>query len=364
MSGEQYLAFYKETTRGVVPGSPAYKFLQILSGWPKFKASDEARAEFAGVTTALGDRSVRRKESQWTASPQIPYRPGEETGILLRQVIGFAGTRSTVDTSAKKGILYPSAAMPWGSGAPLSDEALGLVPNLDEAGTTKSQVFGGFRPTALTFTFKGTDDVLLSVDGGGAGDWVGAVDQTAVAGMSMPSVEPFNCSDVKYYIGSGISRTGSAPNFTAISAGTMKQFYPDSLTLKITTGITDKAVGNGVAGPSKSTRTGKLAVQADIDIDYEDPASGFRSAAEYKRLLSGVATNSLLIVIDHDALAGAATQKYQTIIDYPLAYLDAERAEPDNEGKTPSQKLTYKHLFDATVGYPIAIMTTDRAASY
>jgi len=364
MSGEQYLAFYKETERGTAPGVPSYKFLQIVGGWPKFKPTDEARAEFAGVNTALGDRSVRRKESQFSASPKINYRPGEETGIFLRQVMGFAGVRSTVDTSAKKGIMYPSTAMPYGSGQPLEDEALGLVSNLDEAGVTKSQAYGGFRPASLTFEFKGTDDVSLTIEGQGAGDWVGAVDQAAIAGVSLPAIEPFNCSEVRYYLGAGIDRTGVAPNFTAIDPGTMKEFLPDSLTLKITTGITDKVVGNGVKGPSKSTRSAKLQIEVNADTDYEDPASLFSSADEYKRLFAGPATNSLLIVMTHADLAGAATEHYQTIIDVPLMYLNAERAEPDNEGKTPSQKLSYKHLLDPAVGYPVAIITVDRAAAY
>lgn len=364
MAGEQYLAFYKETARGTAPEVPSYKFLQIIEGWPKFKPTDEPRAEFAGANTAMGSRTVRRKESQFTAAPKINYRPGEETGIFLRQVLGFAGTRSTVDTTAKKGILYPSVAMPWGSGLPLADEALGLVPNLDEAGTTKSQAYGGFRPASLTFEFKGTDDVVVTVEGQGAGGWVGTPDQTAVANPSFPAIEPFNCSEVKYYLGAGISRTGSAPDFTAIAAGTMKEFRPDSLTLKIATGITDKVVGNGIKGPSKSTRTAQFSVEVNTELDYEDPASLFSSADEYKRLFSGPATNSLLIVMTHADLAGAATEKYVTIIDVPLMQLNAERATPDNEGKTPSQKLTYKSLIDPAVGYPIAIMTVDRAASY
>jgi len=364
MAGEQYLAFYKETERGTAPGGPSYKFLQIIDGWPKFKPSDEPRKEFAGVNTALGDRTVRRKESQYTAAPKFYYRPGAETGTFLRQLLGFAGTRTTVDTSGKTGILYANTAMPYGSGLPLEDEALGLVPNLDEAGTTKSQVYGGFRPASATFEFKGTDDVVVTIEGQGAGGWVGAVDQAAIGGVSLPAIEPFNCSEVRYYLGSGISRTGVAPDFTAIAAGTMKEFKPDSLTLKITTGLTDKVVGNGIKGPSKTTRSAQFSVEVNAECDYEDPSSGFSSADEYKRLFSGPATNSLLIVMTHADLAGAATERYQTIIDVPLMQLNAERAEPDNEGKTPSQKLAYKSLIDPAIGYPIAMITVDRAASY
>lgn len=364
MSGEQYLAIYKETARGTVPGSPAYMFLQIIKGFPQFKPTDEPRKEFAGVSNALGDRTVRRKESAWSASPEFYYRPGAETGLFWKHVLGYAGTRSTVDTTGKKGIMYPSGPMPYGTGMPLADEAIGMVSNLDEEGVTKAQTFGGFRPKSLSMTLKGTDDVVVATEGGGAGAWVGPADQTQTAGLSMPSVEPYNCSEVKYYIGAGISRTGVAPNFTDIQPGTMKELNPDSVTLKITTGREDKVVGNGIKGPSKTHRASQLAVEVTIDTDYADPSSGFSSADEYKRTLSGVATNSLLIVMTHADLAGAATAHYQTIIDIPLMWLQADPREVDNEGKTPPQKLTYKHLIDPAVGYPIGVLTVDRAASY
>lgn len=364
MAGEQYLALYEETTRGTAPGSPSYKFLQIIKGWPKFKPTDESRKEFAGVSAAMGDRTVRRKESQYMAPLEFYYRPGAEIGLILKHIMGFAGTRATVDTTGKKGLLYPAAPMPYGSGAPLEDKAIGLVSNLDEEGTTKAQTFGGSRFKSLSMTLKGTDEVVISVEGQGAGSWVGPADQTATAGMTMPTIEPFNCADISYYIGSGIDRTGTAPNFTAIAPGTMTEIFPDSTTIKITNGLDDKVVGNGVKGPSQTTRTGQFAVEVDMDLDYRDPASGFSSADEYKALLTGPKTNSLLIVMTHPDLAGAATENYKTVIDIPLMWLTAERAEPDNEGKTPVQKLTYKHLIDPAVGYPVAILTTDKAAAY
>lgn len=364
MPGEQYLALCKQTTRGPVTGTPAYKFIQTLGGWPKFNPTDEPRNEFAGHSTAMGPRSQRRKESAWTASPQMLYRPGEEIGMILRQLFGYAGTRATVDTSGKKGLLYPSTAMPWGAGAPLADESLGLVPNLDEAGTTKSQSYGGFRPTTGTFVFKGTDDVVLTVEGGGAGDWVGAVDQAAIPGVSMPSVDPFNSSEVAYYIGSGAVRTGTAPDFTDISPGTMTRFYPDEATLKILNGITDVVTGNGVKGPSKSKRTAQESAEFEFKIDYEDPSSGFSSADECKRIFSGPVTNSILIVMTHSALAGAATEKYKTVIDLPLLSEKPERPDPENEGKTGTASFSFKTMFDPAVGYPFAALITDKATAY
>jgi hypothetical protein len=363
MAGEQYLAFYEETLRGTPPGSPVMRFLQLNKGWPKFKAKDVPRPEFSGVSNAMGDRNVWRQESQYDWQPEFRYRPGIETALLLKHAGLVPGARTLLDGTAYKGLMYP-VAMPYGSGMPLGTTALGIVPNLDEAGTTKSQVFGGDRFKSFTFTFKGTEEVMLSFDGGGAGDWVGAPDQVKTPGMSMPLVDPFNSSEVKYYIGSGISRTGTAPDFTDIAPGTMTQFFPEDLSLKVTTGLADKFVGNGLRGPSKTFRTGKLGIEVDLTIDYDDPASGFSSADEYKALFSGPRTNSILIVMTHTALAGAATASFQTIIDLPLLYLEADPRDPDNEGKTVQQKLKYKHLVDSNAVYPIGIMTVDRATAY
>jgi hypothetical protein len=360
----QYLAFYKETTRGTAPGSPTYKFLPITAGLsPKFAPKDEPRKEFRGADTALGDSSAIRRESAWTDTVEAGWYPGEEVGTMLAMTLGKAGSRTVVDTSARRGIIYP-VAQPFGSGAPQGDSALALVPNTDEGGTTLSQVYGGGRPSSATISIKQPDDVKISFEFGGPGGYIGAVDEAAVAGVAFPAAAVFLSSDVKCYIGTGAVRTGTAPDFTDLAPGTMVQFSPDDLTLKLTPGMSDKAVINGVAGPSKTTRSGQFSAELDFTIDYDDPASGFSSADEFKKIFDGVTTNSLMIVIDNLELAGAATATYRAVIDLPLMLMVVESPERNNEGQTPQVKFSFKSLFDTAIGYPVAIMTTDKAASY
>lgn len=361
---DQFIALCEETTRGTMPGSPSWLYLPITGKLqPSFAPKDESRKEFRGADTALGDSTVLRRESQWTWTLECNWYPGPEVGLLLKHLLGKAGSRSTVDTSGKRGILYP-LAMPYGTGYELEDKAIGFAVHTDEAGTSKYQYWGGGRVKSCTITLAGTDDVKLSFEIVGAGEWIGAPDQTALGGVSFPTVSPFVTSDALFCIGSGVSRTGTAPDFTAIGAGTMDPFRPDDVTITITNGLDDKVVINGIKGPSLTSRMNQFTVEVATTIDYADPGSGFSSADEFKSLFSGTRTNSLLMVLDNGELAGAATATYQAVLDFPLFLLNADTPERNTEGKTPSTKLTYRSLYSATTEYPFALMTTDKAASY
>lgn len=359
----QYLALVEETTRSIDPGS-GYHFLPLRGQLqPKFEPNDAPRKEFRGQATPLGDASVRRLSSAWSHTLEANAYPGAETGLLLKHLLGNAGTRALVDTSAYRGLVRP-VPMPYGLGQPLADKAIGLIPNTDEAGTTLRQYFGGGRPRSLELAIRPDDDVVLTVEMGGAGPWVGAPDQAALAGVAFPVATPFLYSDAKFYIGAGISRTGSAPDFTAIAPGTMAPFQPDEATLKITSGIEDKIALNGINGPSKTHRSGQMQVELDFTIDYADPSSGFSSADEFKTTFSGPRTNSLLIVLETSELAGAAEAKYAWVFDLPLMLLKAEPPERNTEGQTPQVKMTWTGLLNSAVGYPVAILTTDKAEAY
>lgn len=360
----QYLAFYEETTRGTAPGSPTYMFLPVLSNLtPKITFDDKPRVQFAGGDNALGDTSVIRREVGWTTTIKCYWYPGKETGLLFKHLFGFAGTRSVVDTSGYKGILYPKA-MPYGTGNALADKAIAIVPNTDEQGTTKCQVFGGGRITDCKISAQGTDDVILEFTISGA--WIGSVDQTAIGGVSFPAANPYNSTDYKAYIGGTPVRTGSAPDYTDITAGTAVQFFPDSLDLTITNGLADKvAHGTGVQGKTKTYREKSFTWSIDTPIDYEDPASGFSSADEYKKLFAGPSTNNLVIVFDNGDLAGAATAKYTSTIDLPVGLLrNPDTIERNPEGKMPNYKMGFDRLYSATTNYPIAMVNVDKATAY
>lgn len=365
MAGEQYLAMYEEDERGVAPAVPVMRFLPVTSNpQPKFNPKDEPRKEFRGVNTRLGDASVVRRESSYSHPLDFGYYPGVEVGLILKHIFGFAGIRAIVDVSAKRGILYPSPGFPYGAGAALGTKAVAMIPNLEEGGVTKSQLYAGERFKSLTIAIKGSDDVKVSVEGMGAGPWIGPADQAATPGVSWPAADPFISALAQYYIGAGAARTGTAPDFTDIGPGTMQQFLADEMTIKITPGWDDKIVGNGIKGPSKTYVANQFAVEVDCTVDYEDPASGFSSADEYKAQFSGPRTNSLMIVLTGEQLAGAATEKYKTVIDMPLVQAIFETPDRNSEGKTPPMKMKFKTLINAAIGYPIAMMTTDQAAAY
>jgi hypothetical protein len=266
-------------------------------------------------------------------------------------------------TTAYKGILYPLSKY-YGTGEELADKAIGIIPNTDEGGTTKSQYWGGGRITSVNIKGEGTDDVKLVFELRGAGEWVGSVDQTATASPTFPSASPFVSSDLLCYIGSGITRTGTAPDFTDLDPNTMTAFRPDSIDITITNGTNDKVVMNGVKGPSYTTRESQVAVECSFPIDYEDPSSGFSSADEYKLLFSGTQTNSVLIVADNGELAGDTSENYAATIDLPNMIETAETPDRNSEGKTPSVAFTMTSLYSTTTEYPVGIITVDQNSAY
>lgn len=357
---EEFLAIYEEDVRGTAPVSPDYLYLPVTGNLqPKFEPTDEPRKEFRGVDTALGDSSVVRRMVQWTHTLEFFDRPIKAVGVLLKHALGFAGTRSTVDTTARRGIIYPHR-MPFGDG-PLGSKAIALVANTSEGGVTKAQVFGGGRITAATLSFEESGDVKWSLEI--KGSWVGTPDQTALT-PSMPSIAPFNAADVLCYIGSGASRTGTAPDFTNLAPGTMQQFGPDSVTISITNGLDDKFVRDGAPGPNKTHRSEQFNVEVACPIDYEDPASGFSSADEFKRLFSGVATQSLMFVLQHPDTAGSTDEKYKRVIDIPRLQLSADPPERSVDGLTPTVTFNYTRLLDETIKKPLLILTTDQESTY
>lgn len=361
---KQYLSVYEETTRGQAPGAPARLYVPVTKGIePKYTPKDESRKEFRGADTALGDTTVVRRESQFTTGPEMAALPGKATGLFLKHLFGFAGARATVDVTANKGILYP-VAMPYGEGMPLVDKAICFEPNLDRAGITKSQRFGGNRWKSATITIKPGGDVVLSLEGQGAGDWVGPPGQAEIGGVLYPANPPFLASEAQFFIGSGAVRTGVAPDFTDIQPGTMKQFYPDDCTIKITNGLDDKPALNGVLGPSKTERTGQFSADVDFTQDFTDPANGFSSVEEYEATFAGPRTNSLLVVITSSVLVGATVEKFKWLFDFPLVRLAADAPDRDNEGKQQKLKAKWKTLYSNVTAYPVAMITVDDAADY
>lgn len=359
----QFVALYEETTRGTKGATPL--FLPVMNSLlPTYSPTDEPRKEFRGSDTALGDLSAVRRSEQWTYSLECAWYPGAETGLLFKHLLGSVTARSVVAAStAYEGIQYP-VAMAYGTGANLGDKAIGLEVNYDDGnGTTKSRYYGGGRVKTVAITGEGTDDVKLVFELMGPGEYI-AAESTETAGASFPTLSPFLASDLLLYAGSGVTRTGTAPDYTALEPGSMTPFRPDSLSLTITNGLDDKVIMNGVKGPSWTTRTGQVQVELSVPVDWDDPSTGFSSKDEYDKLFAGVSTNSFMIVADNGAIAGTSSVNYSATIDLPAMLNNSETPALTNEGATGTVGLTYTSLNDTTTSYPIALSTVDVAAAY
>jgi hypothetical protein len=140
---------------------------------------------------------------------------------------------------------------------------------------------------------------------------------------------------------------------------------PDTLDITISNGLKDKTVGNGVPGPTKTYRDSKFKFDINSPIDYEDPASGFSSADEFKKLFTGPASNNLIIVWDNGDLAGSSTAKYTAILDLPnMMQVNPKKPGRNSEGKTPDLKMGFTSLNSTTTKYPGALITVDKATAY
>ena len=108
----QYLALVEETTRGTDPTS-GYLFLPVTGSLDvKFEPTDEPRKEFRGADTALGDSTVVRRQSMWTYTLECAWYPDSAAiGLLFKHVLGKVDTRSVLETTAYKGIMYPLATL-------------------------------------------------------------------------------------------------------------------------------------------------------------------------------------------------------------------------------------------------------------
>jgi hypothetical protein len=357
------MGIVEETVRGTDPGS-GYGFLSIESAlMPQFNPTDEARNEFRGQDSGLGNtsESVVRRESQWTETLVMAYRASDEINLLLKHFFGFAGTRAVVDTTAYKGIFYP-LTQPYGEGQNLGTKAIGLIPNYDVQGTTKSKYFGGAIVTACRISGEGSGDIMIEFDLKGAGGFIGA-ETTALASPTFSAVSPFVAKDILLYIGTGIARTGTAPDFTDIAEGSMVQFCPDSFSVSMTNGLDDKVIFCGTEGPTKTFRSEQFTVECNFPTDLEDPPTGFSSHDAYESLFAGPDTTSILMVGASDELAGSVSEKYGFVLDLAGLLNKTAAGEYSAEGQAPTIDLTYSSLYDTTAEYPVSMTTIDQDAA-
>lgn len=360
----QWIEIGEQVARTTLVGDEVFYPLPATVLKPKFNPTDEPRKEYRGSDTGQGDSEVRRLSSQWTHDLEAYIRPCRAMALLLKHAAGKVATRSAVDTDAFGGMVYPEN-LPFGLGQTLGDTALAIKVHYDDgAGSTKQRIYYGARITKASLSGEGSQEWKITFSLQGPGTCVTA---PAAAG-SMPDFstlpDPFIFSRSLFYIGAGISRTGSAPEFTALAPGAMTAFVPDSCTLDIELGRQDKTVANGINAPTKTTKESQLAVKVSCPLDLEDPSSGFSSRDEVDALISGIRQNSMFIVLDNGDICGATDQTYQWLIDLSSLYLGPSSEEFSTEGKTPRTTLEYMSLYSDTTQYAIGIYAIDAEASY
>lgn len=360
---KQFLAIHKEGARGVNPGTD-YLFPPVIgSVEPTAEYTDQPRKEFRGQDTRLGDVNDTRVSTSWTYELAAWFYPILDLMAVIRHVVGFAGVRALVDTSAYKGIMYPPSAPPYAAGGELDGEALTLVPNTDIDGTTVSQEFNGGRPANLKIEIKRPDDVKITSTING-GPWVGTPGQPAVTGETFTGLQPYNSADLLCFTGSGISRTGTAPDFTDIAEGGMVPFVPDELTLEFETGHKEVDKLNGLRGPSVTEYEGQVIAKLMYSMDYSDPASGFSSHDQYLLHCAGPLYHAYLFKLTGPDLAGAATAYHQFIVDMPRMKMKITIKERTPDGKVVKADFEGESRFDMTAKYPFAFLTVDKVDEY
>lgn len=360
---KQFLAIFRETARGTNPGTNPLFPPVIGSVEPIPEYTDQPRKEFRGQDTRLGDVNDTRVSTSWKYDLTSWFYPIEDLMAVIRHVVGFAGVRAVVDTSAYKGILYPPSAPPYAANGELDGEALTLVANTDKDGTTVAQDFSGGRPTGLKIECQRPDDVKLTVPISG-GPWIGDAGQAATAGESFTALQPYNSADLTCYVGTGISRTGVAPDFTDLAPGTMVAFAPDNLTLEFETGAKDVEKLNGLRGPSVTEYESQVIAKLTYSMDFSDPASGFSSYDQYLLHCAGPLYHSYLFKLTGPDLAGAATAYHQFIADLPRMKMKITVKERTPDGKVVKADFEGESRFDATAKYPFAFMTVDQVETY
>lgn len=362
----QYVMLVEETTRGTDPesGYETYPVTDFVEAKPEF--NDGPRNEFRGADTALGPiEDVRRSfNNMWTLTA-FWYPSSGFLGTLWKHVYGLSSISAAIDTTAYQTNYIPES-MPYGTGATLAAKAIGVVPNVDDgSGTTKSRYNGGMRPSeSIIIEINPAEDVTLVMPFQGPGQYIG--DQaTLEASSGIPTGDPYVGSDVTCFQGSGVSVTGSAPDYTEIGEGSMDQFSSDTMTITITTGRSDKEVIDGVVGANLTTRADGSPFKVDLvyTIDFADPASGYSSADEYEAQLTAMQYVPFVIKFTSADLAGSSTEVYEDILYMPRMKMISAEKTLSNTGGQPSVVFTFESRNDETALKPIFHQATNKNSS-
>lgn len=360
MENKHYMAIGEEATRGTAE-STTVGFVPLMSpSVPAVEFDDKARAEHRGEETALGARAIERLTRRWGGSLEMPVftEAGTTKGIvgtLLKHFFGKSASAQNGATGQYYHMMYP-VADPFAT-ANLGTKALTLNCNIQEGATPKNWPFTGGRVKSLSFEQVAGEKLKLAVEMmGQSRDASG----TAIASPTYPA-ENLRCdfNNCTVYYGGTPTRTGSAPAYTEIGAGTATALKPDKVSFKLERGMEDMLRLAGVDYPDK-TRIGQVKGTLELTIDWEDPASGFSSVDDVLAWYAGVSETNFMLIWNTGTQAGTG-DNHGIIVDLPRC--NRMGGAPELSDKDPLITLKYECLFDATTTQYLAGLMLKNTAS-
>ncbi|MBW7957848.1 MAG: hypothetical protein H3C68_08160 [Deltaproteobacteria bacterium] len=356
-----YAALGEEAERGVKE-SGTVGFLPLLTpGVPKSEFDDRKRKEWRGEEAILGPHAVERFSERWRASLEMPFftetSPAKGlVGTLLKHFFGKCASGQNGSTGQYYHMMYP-AADPFSEGS-LGQKALTLNFNINEGANVRNWPFVGGRVKALSFEQEAGQALKLTAELFGQRRDA----DTAELGNPVFAAENLRCDYNNLRISTGVvARTGTAPDFTGFSVAGATAIKPDKVSIKMENGMEDALRLSGVAYPDR-TRMGEFKVSIELAIDWEDPANGFSSIAEFRDWVSGAGTTNLLFHWDTGTDAGSGGT-HGLVIDLPKLHRTGGEPEYSYE-KDPTVTLKYEGLFDgAEAKYMMGLMLMNTAPS-
>lgn len=353
-----YLAIGEEAVRGVKE-SGTVGFIPLLNpAIPKMEFDDRRRKEFRGDEAAKGDSAVVRMGQRWSASIETPFytEAGSSAGLVgtvLKHFFGRCDSGQNGATGQYYHMMSPSAD-PF-SEANLGNKGLTLNLNLNEGALMKNWPFAGGRVKSVAFEQEAGSALKFSVELSGQK----RADTEDEIGGAEFAAEPLRCDYKALDIYTGpVTRVGTAPAFTGFSFAGATRIKPDKVSIKMENGLEDAMRLSGADYPDR-TRVGQYKVTAEMTIDWEDPASGFSSAAEFRSWLASPESSNLFLHWDTGTQAGTGAN-HALFIDLPR--LQRIGGEPEYRlDKQPMITLKYEGLYNAETGYMAGVMLVNTA---
>src|SRR3990167_8511269 len=247
------MAIGEEAARGTAE-STTVGFIPLLSpSIPAVEFDDKPRAEYRGEETAKGKTTIERLSRKRSGSIETPFFTEAGTvkgivGTLLKHFFGKAASGQNAATGQYYHMMSP-VADPFAT-ANLGAKALTLNCNVQEGATPKNWPFVGGRVKSLSFEQAAGEKLKLEME------FMGQMRDASGTAIASPTfaAENLRCdfNNLTVYNGGTPTRTGTAPNYTEIGAGTAVALVPESISLKLDNGMEDILRLAGVDYPDKT----------------------------------------------------------------------------------------------------------------